>query len=230
MVVLNMFENEPEPRTKSERTRARIRDAAIASFVEHGYADTTMRSIADAARVSAGNAYYYFPSKTHLVQELYVRVQRDHAARARPRLEEERELVDRLRIVFETGLEAIRPYQHVAPGFLTAMIPPDSPLNPLAAESASARDMTVSLFREAVDGARHRLPDDIAGPLPGALFVVHLALVLRWTYDTTSGQRSTQRLLDVGLRMLSLALPFVRMPGIHAAARELLALVAEVRS
>ena len=225
-----MFESDDVPLTKSERTRMSIRDAAIASFIEHGYADTTMRAIAEAAGVSVSNAYYYYPSKTHLVQELYVRVQHEHAALAAPLLNGTTGLVERLRAVFETGLVAVGPYRHVAPGFLTAMIPPDSALNPLSAESDAARELTVSLFRDAVDGAQHRLPDDIARSLPEALFVGYLAMVLRWTYDSSPDAVSTTRMLNAGLRMLALALPFVRVPGIHAAARELLTLMSEVRS
>jgi len=225
-----MFETESNGLTKSDYTRAKIRDAAIASFIAHGYADTTMRAIAESAGVSASNAYYYFPSKSHLVQELYVRVQQEHAALARPLLAQQTALVDRLRVVFETGLQAVAPYHHVAPGFLTAMVPPDSPLNPLSDESGGARDMTVSLFREAIDGAQHRLPADVSGPLPQALFVGYLALVLRWTYDRAADKKQTRLLLAAGLRLLSVALPFVRVPGIHAVAREMLTLVAKVRS
>ncbi|MEV4667451.1 TetR/AcrR family transcriptional regulator [Microbacterium sp. LWO12-1.2] len=224
-----MFENDA-PESKSTRTRNRISAAAIESFIERGYADTTMRLIAEKADVSVGNAYYYFPSKNHLVQDLYVRVQREHAETAHGLLAEQRGLVDRLRIVFETGLAALIPYQSSAPGFLSAMIAPDSPINPLSAESEPARDMTVALFREAVEGAQHRLPADIAELLPQALFVSYLALVLRWTYDGSPDQEKTTQMLDAGLRLLAIALPFVRMPGVHGTMRELLRLVTEVRS
>lgn len=224
-----MFETEV-PESKATRTRARISQAAIESFIERGYSDTTMRLIADKAGVSVGNAYYYFPSKNHLVQELYVRVQHEHAALALPRLNDTTGLVDRLRVVFETGIAAVTPYRHVAPGFLTAMIPPDSPLNPLAEDSTPSREMTITLFREAVDGAQHRLPADIATLLPQALFVSYLALLLRWTYDASAAQRPTSLMLDAGLRVLTLTLPFARVPGIHTALRELLTLVTEVRS
>ncbi|MBO9626749.1 MAG: TetR family transcriptional regulator [Microbacterium sp.] len=224
-----MFENEA-PTPKSARTRARISDAAIASFLERGYADTTMRLIAETAGVSVGNAYYYFPSKDHLVQELYVRVQREHGDAARTALARERGLVDRLRAVVDTGLATLQPYRSASSGFLTAMISPDSPINPLSRESGAARELTVELFREAVDGAPHRLPDDIARLLPDALFIAYLAIVLRWTYDSSTAQRDTTRLADAGFRLLAVALPFVRVPGLHTAARELLTLVAEVRA
>jgi len=216
--------------SKSDRTRARISAAAIELFTTRGYTDTTMRSIAEQAGVSTGNAYYYFPSKDHLVQALYEQVQREHQHLARERLAGEHGLVERLRIVYTSGLDALGPYRAVAPGFLTAMIPPDSPLNPLSAESSPARDTTVALFRDAVDGAQHRLPADVIAPLPDALLVAHLAIVLRWTYDRSPEQTRTRSLLDSGLRLLGLALPFVRVPGVHAAARELLTHVAEVRS
>ncbi|PRB11485.1 MULTISPECIES: TetR/AcrR family transcriptional regulator [unclassified Microbacterium] len=224
-----MFETEA-PMSKSARTKARISAAAVESFTERGYAETTMRLIAEKAGVSAGNAYYYFPSKDHLVQELYRRVQEEHATAARAALSGEHGLVDRLRLVLESGLSTLTPYQRSAAGFLTAMIPPDSPINPLAAESEEARAITIGLFREAIDGAQHRLPADVAALLPEALFVGYLALVLRWTYDTSPSHEQTTRLLDAGLRLLSVALPFVRVPGLHRATMQLLTLIAEVRS
>ena len=222
-----MFSSELTP--KAEQTRARIRAAAIASFIERGYPDTTIRLIAREAGVSVGNAYYYFPSKTHLVQELYEQVQQDHARVAVPLLAGVGGLVDRLRIVFETGLQTLEPYQRVAPGFLSAMIAPDSPINPLSRESSGAREMTIGLFRRAVDGAEHRLPDDIAKRLPDALFVAFLGLIVRWTYDEDDHAR-TRRLLDTALKLLAVALPFVRVPGVRGVARDLLDQIAEVRA
>jgi len=176
------------------------------------------------------NAYYYFPSKTHLVQELYEQVQRDHSEIAAPLLDSASSLVDRLRIVLETGLENLEPYRRVAPGFLSAMIAPDSPINPLSRESSPARNLTLDLLRLSVSGAQHRLPDDIAERLPDAVFVAYLGLVLRWTYDDSDGQARTQRLLDTALKVLAVALPFARMPGVHGVTRDLLDQVAEVRA
>lgn len=214
---------------KAAATKARIREAAMVSFVARGYPETTIRLIAKEAGVSIGNAYYYFPSKEHLVQELYEQVQRDHGARARPLLEATPGLVDRLRIFFETGLEAVGAYRRVAPGFLSAMVSPDSPINPLSAESSSARDLTVGLLREVVAGSSHRLPEDIAQRMPEALFPAYLALVLRWTYDGSPAQAKTRRLLDTGLRLFAVALPFLRVPGVRGVTRDLLDQLADVR-
>jgi AcrR family transcriptional regulator len=214
---------------KAEATKARIREAAMASFIERGYPDTTIRLIAKEAGVSVGNAYYYFPSKEHLVQELYEQVQHDHARVARPRLDGITGLTERLRVFFETGLATIGSYRRVAPGFLSAMVSPDSPINPLSAESSPARELTVGLLRETVHGATHRLPADIAERLPDALFPAYLALILRWTYDESPEQVKTTRLLDTGLKLFAVALPFLRMPGVRGVTRDLLDQIADVQ-
>ncbi|MGN8025884.1 TetR family transcriptional regulator [Microbacterium sp. 22242] len=214
---------------KAAATKARIRAAAMASFVERGYPDTTIRLIAAEAGVSVGNAYYYFPSKEHLVQELYEQVQYEHGVAARPRLEGMTALVDRLRVFFETGLETVGPYREVAPGFLSAMVSPGSPINPLSVASSPARGMTIGLLREVVDGSSHRLPDDIAERLPEAIFPAYLALILRWTYDGSQGQATTARLLDTGLTLFAVALPFLRVPGVRGVTKELLDQIADVR-
>ena len=48
--------------------RARIRDAALAHFAEHGFAGASLRSIAEAANVSAGLVRHHFGSKEGLRQ------------------------------------------------------------------------------------------------------------------------------------------------------------------
>lgn len=226
-----MFENTTDaPRTKSERTRARIRDTALASFRERGYDETTVRLIAQEAGISLGNAYYYFPTKNHLVQELYVEVQREHRAAAELLLGESTDLIDRLGVVYRTGLATLEPFHRFAPGFLSAAVSPKSPINPLAAESTEARDLAVGLFDEAVAGARHSLPDDLARSLPEVFWLGYLLLALFWVYDSSPGQERTLRLLDRGLKLLAIALPLVKLPLLRKPLRELVELIGEVRA
>ena len=67
---------------RGEQTRQLIRDTAMRLFRERGYAQTTMRAIAQEAGVAVGNAYYYFGSKDHLIQEFYAQSQVEHRAAA----------------------------------------------------------------------------------------------------------------------------------------------------
>jgi len=222
--------DEAERMTKGERTRALIRETALRSFRERGYDDTTIRLIAQEAGVSVGNASHYFPTKSHLVQELYLDVQQGHRTAAAELLPGTTDLVERLRIAYGTGLDGLAPFHRFAPGFLAAAVSPRSPINPLSADSSPALEIVAALFRDVVDGARHGLPTDIARALPDALVLGHLLLALFWVYDRSPGQRRTRRLLDRGLKLLALALPLARLPLLRAPLREALDLIGEVRA
>lgn len=217
--------------TKSERTRGQLRDIALRSFRERGYDATTIRLIAQEAGVSVGTTHYHFASKNHLVQELYLDVQEKHRDAAEPELASSTDLIDRLAIVYRTGLDQLTPYHPFAPEFLSAAVSPRSPINPLSEESAPALRIVEGLFREAVDGASGPgLPDEFRTSLPDALVLGHLLLALFWVYDRSPGQQRTRTLLDRGLKLLRLALPLTRMPLLRKPLRELLDLVAQVKA
>lgn len=216
--------------TKSERTRGALREIALRSFRERGYDATTIRRIADEAGVSVGTTNYHFASKHQLVQELYLEVETGHRDAALPALEGVDDLIDRLRIVYTTGLAQLTPYHAHAGEFLAAAVSPRSEINPLSGESAAARDIPEALFARAVSGARHGLPDQIAAGLPQALFLAHLLLALFWVYDGSPDQQRTRRLLDRGLGLLRLALPLAKLPLVRRPVVELLDLIGEVRS
>ncbi|WIB68881.1 TetR family transcriptional regulator [Curtobacterium sp. MCBD17_035] len=220
-----MFENE-DRESKRSRTRAHIREVALRSLRERGYDGTTMRGIATDAGLSVGNAYYHFPTKDHLVQELYVDVQQEHRAVALPQLAVEDDLTARVGIVVRTGLANLRGYHAIAPQFLAAAMAPGSPINPLSTESSAARDLVLGLFREAVDAARQQLPRDLAGDLPIALWTGYLLLTLFWTYDTSAEQARTARLVDAMLRVLRFALPMLRIRPFRSAVTEIVGIVA----
>jgi AcrR family transcriptional regulator len=222
--------NFEEAQSKGERTRELIRQTALRSFRERGYEETTVRLIAQETGVSLGSTNYHFPSKNHLVQELYLEVMGEFRTTVTERVAKADDLIPRLRIAFETGIEVLQPYHGFAPGFLSAAMSPKSPINPLSGESEPALAEAIAAFREVVDGSRHRLPADIAAALPDVLIIAYLLLALFFTYDRSPGQRHTHRLLDRALSLLALALPLVRLPALRRPIRELLELVAEVRS
>jgi AcrR family transcriptional regulator len=216
---------------KGERTRQRIRTAALRSFRENGYDATTVRRIADELGMSVGATNYHFPSKNHLIQELYLDVQVAHREAAEPLLADEGRLIERLRIVFSTGLDQLTPYHAHAGEFLSAAVSPRSPINPLAPESAPAFAIVEALFAEAVNGAAgNAVPEDIRSLLPRALALAHLLLALFWVYDNSDGQRRTRNLLDRGLKLFGTLLPMARLPLLRGAMRETLAHVSDIRA
>ena len=59
----------PAHTRRGEETRALILETALALFREHGYGDTTMRTIAQHAGVALGNAYYIL-ARAYIAAEL----------------------------------------------------------------------------------------------------------------------------------------------------------------
>ena len=55
---------------RSERSRRQLLDAALHLFAHRGYRATTVRDIADAAKVSTGNVYHHFPDKETIFRTL----------------------------------------------------------------------------------------------------------------------------------------------------------------
>ena len=55
---------------KSERSRVAILDAALRLFSKQGYRGTSIRDIAEEARVSTGNVYHHFADKEALFRTL----------------------------------------------------------------------------------------------------------------------------------------------------------------
>ena len=224
---LNVFKNDEMVGSKAQRTRELIRGVALRSFRDVGFDATTMRSVAEGAGVSLGNAYYYFPTKNHLVQELYIEVQEAHRDAVEPLLADTTDLVERLRIVYQEGLAQLAPFHQYAAGFLSAMIAPNSPLNPLSEESLPARQITIGLFREAITGAKNPPPAEFHDRMPNALWLSYLLLSLYWSYDHSNNQQRTHRLLTQGLRLLKVAMPAIRTPLLRAPVRSMLDLVTE---
>jgi AcrR family transcriptional regulator len=229
---MGMYQTDPtlNPSTKRERTRALIRDVALQSFRARGYDATTIRLIADEAGISVGTTNYHFASKNDLVQELYLDVQLAHRDAVTPMLATTDDLVERLGLVFRTGLAELEPYHRFAPEFLSAAMSPRSSVNPLSEESTPSREVVVGVFREAVTDAKKTLPAEFEEALPSALMIAHLLLALFWVYDSSPERARTHRLLDGGLRVLRLSLPLLRIRALRAPLRELLNLVAEVRA
>lgn len=55
---------------RTERSRARILDAALELFAHQGYRGTNVREIAGRAGVSTGNVYHHFPDKESIFRTL----------------------------------------------------------------------------------------------------------------------------------------------------------------
>jgi AcrR family transcriptional regulator len=214
----------------SDDTRFLVRSTALRLFRERGYAATTMRAIAQEAGVSTGIAYYHFESKDHLVQELYLDVNREHVRRAQSVLDGGGDLAERLRGVLLAGVDAFAEYHAFGGEFITVAIRPGSAASPFSADSAEARSLSEGLFAELVAGAQPAVPSVLREELPGLLWLVQLGVTLFWVYDASDAQRRTRTLVNGLAPLLGRLVRLTRLPVLRGAAEDVLALVRAVRA
>ncbi|MET7419589.1 TetR family transcriptional regulator [Dactylosporangium sp. NPDC005555] len=213
-----------ESTAKGEQTRRLIVDTAVRLFGEQGYDKTTMRAIAAAAGVSVGNAYYYFPSKNHLVQAFYTTVQDAHDEACRHALATPGPFVDRLRAALLTGVEAMAPYHGFAGSFFKTAAEPGSPVSPFSADSAPTRERSVRMFRSVVDGATTKIDPELRAELPELLWLAQMGITLYWVHDTSPGQTKTRLLVERSTPLIDRLVGMSRFRVFQPVVREALSL------
>lgn len=181
---------------KGERTRQLILETALESFQAKGYDATTMRGIAKQAGLSVGNAYYYFPSKEHIVQAFYGRIAEDAILACSPVLDEEQAFAKRLRGVLRRKLEVIEPYHRFSGAIAAAALDPKSPISPFSSESSPVRAAVIAFYERLVEGSKERIHKELRPELPEMLWLVGEGLALYWVYDESPGRERTLEMID----------------------------------
>ena len=196
---------------KSDETRARILEAALAVFRERGFSSATMREIAAHAKVAVGAAYYYFDSKDAIVMAFYERTQREMGPAIEEKLAACTSLQERLRCVIGYKFEYFSPNRKLLAA-LSAHSDPRHPLSPFSEHTAKIREEDIAHFLRAVEDSKVKLPRRIKPYLPRLLWMYQMGLILYWVYDNSPKQRRTGMLFDKSLQMILLLLRFANLP------------------
>ena len=213
---------------RGEQTKALILETALKMFRERGYEETTMRAVADKAGVSLGNAYYYFGSKEHLIQDFYHRTHEEHVAAARPALEKESSLKARLLEVIRLKISTLRPYHQFAGVLFKTAADPRSPLNPFSDDSDRVRGDSIRLFEEMVENSKARIPKDLRAELPYLLWLYHMGIILFWIHDSSHNHARTYRLIDHTVDLVDKLISLASNPLMRPLRKKALRLIAEL--
>jgi AcrR family transcriptional regulator len=219
---LNMFNDAHVGATTSrrsvgERTKGLIFEKALELFRSRGYQVTTMRDIAQAAKVATGAAYYYFPSKEAIVSAYYEQVQASHAAKVREELAGKEELGERLASVLHSKLEILKDDRKFLGALFRYTGEPGHPLSVFEKGTEARRKQSVQIFRETLGGSE--LGAEWNELFPWGLWLAHLGMILYFIHDESEAQAKTHRLVDRFVEMLvglveltnsALARPFVK--------------------
>jgi AcrR family transcriptional regulator len=218
----------PKETPKSEETRARIFEAALALFREEGFDRATMRDIAARAEVSTGAAYYYYASKDAIVMDFYDQSCAAMQPQAEAAVEEAKGLEERLRLSIAAKLEYFAPNRGVLRALLRNGADPKHPLSPFSAETKVIRDADIALFQRILVDCGVRIPRDLEPHLPGVLWFFQMGVILFWVVDESPAQAKTARLLELSTMSVAAlirlsALPLMR--PVRKTAIELIQLV-----
>jgi AcrR family transcriptional regulator len=197
---------------KAEATRERILEAAIALFGQKGYAQTTMREIAQAAGCSLGLAYRYFETKDAMVLALYERmveelVQEVEALPAQT-------LGRRWALAERADLARLAPHRETLSGLFSAGLSPSSPVQVLGETTRPLRRRMHALFAQLLAGAKDAPKASLHAPLTTLFYAAHLLLVLFWLQDRTGDQRATAALIAFGEEMIGRLPLLLKLPWV----------------
>ena len=215
---------------KAERTRAAILESALSLFRERGFEATTMRDVARRAGVSAGNAYYYFASKDHLVQGFYAESHADHLAACEEALARTTDFKERLLAVFTTKLETSEPYHRFSGQLFKVAADPQSPLHPFSEASRPVREESIALMARVLDGAKLKVPADLRAELPYLLWLHLMGIVLFWIHDESPERRRSHRLAERTATLVAKLVTLASNPLLRPLRKLGLDLLAELRS
>ena len=225
----------PEPETgatptKGQLTRERIYACALELFASNGYEKTTMRMIAERAKVNVALSYHYFPSKEHLVFEFYRNFTRDFIRQSAPVIAASARLETRLVGVVETMFTTAQPYHSFAGSLFATAASPASPLNPFSSDFTEIRDSGIELFRRVIDGCVPRVPAEVAAELPFLLWLFDLSMMYCWMHDHSAQQEKARTILRQSARLLAGLVRLSSSPGAGRFRRQLLSLSRLIRT
>ncbi|WP_345560993.1 TetR/AcrR family transcriptional regulator [Nonomuraea rosea] len=214
----------------SESTREVIVETALRLFRERGFDATTMRAIAAEAGVSVGNAYYYFSGKEALIQAYYDRAQAEHEQACRALLAEESSFAARLSGVLREWVRVSEPYHEFAVKFYKHAAEPTNPLSPFSDQSSPAREASIAIYRQVVEGSRDRMNAELREELPDLLWLLSMGMVLFWVHDTSPGCTRTYRLIEATVPLVDRLVGLSHLPGLRGITKDFIAVVHELRA
>lgn len=185
--------------TRSEDTRARILDAARGVFATYGYAAGTTNRIADAAGMSVGSLYQYFPNKDAILVELV----RAHVADGTNEILGAALAIDADDADLEPLVRAAVTAMvrvHAGDRRLHQVLFEESPRPPsLLAELAALEDGVVALVAERLSTTHPDLADPV---LPARIVVVTIESLV---HRLVANERplDTDRFIDEATRMVA---------------------------
>ncbi len=196
------------PQERSRHTREKILTTSLRLFKKKGFDETSMRDIAEEAGLALGGAYYYFRTKDELVLAFYARTQeeaeeRNEQTRARTTRFEER-FADI--VVFKLG--QLAPYRKLVTVLARNAADPRKKLSPFSPETSEIRNRSILVVERALDGSDIKVQRSLRPYLPRLFWIFQMGIIFYWVHDHSRNQERTEKLLELGLKIV---IPLIRL-------------------
>lgn len=197
-------------REKGRATREHILDTALKLFRKRGFERTTMRDIAQAAGLSLGAAYHYFPSKEALVRAYYEWMQEEHERLMEAAVVPGADLRTRLGTLLRTKLDLFRRDRKLLATLFGNLGDPSHPLSVFGEKTAALRERSVNQFTVVFE--ERDAPQALRPILGQALWLAHLGLFLFFIHDSSPKQVRTQKLVEAIVDLTASGVPLLTHP------------------
>ncbi len=144
-------------------------------------------------------------------------------------LDAEVDFAARLRGVLLAWLGVAAPYHTFAGKFFKIAAEPTSPLSPFSPQSAPAREASIGIFREVLDGSRIKVDAELRQQLPELLWLLHMGVVLFWVHDQSPGAAATSTLIKRTVPLVDRLIGLSRLRVLRPITRDVVRLIDEVR-
>lgn len=171
--------------SKSGQTKQKLYLVARRQFQQKGYETTTMRAIADEAKLALGSAYYYFKSKEEFLIQLYSEFLEELQQKIEPMIIKARSPRRKLEIILENFLDLLIESRNLA-------------LPLLQIKNQKARQVIQQMTTEKLAQAFEK---DVPIQRLTLTWFYTLGLFYYWSKDESAEQKETRK-------FLSLSFPF----------------------
>ncbi len=214
-----------EKGSKSKETKQKILTVALRLFVEKGYEKSTMREIASQAQLAPGAAYYYFPSKDHIIFHYYTQCHEDHLDLADEILSKETSLEKRISGVVKANIQVAQPYHEISRILFKTAADPTHPLSPFSEQSRTLRDKDTAVFQQVIQGGDTRVPEQYIERLPRLLWLYKMGIVLYWIFDKSENQKMTFELIEQTSALIVKLIKISKLPVLQSLVNQMVTMI-----
>jgi AcrR family transcriptional regulator len=213
---------------KSDLTKAHIQRCAFELFQSKGFDSTTMRDVAEAAKMSLGSTYYYFNTKEELVLSFYVDSCADFQAIAQEEISKTKNFETRLINILQKRLLQLHPHRTSYGALARAALNPESTISPFGEETIETRLSAMRIFEDTLIGSNLKIANTIKEQVIVLLWLFHLGILFFWLHDRSKDQAKTTLLIKKSVPLLSKSLKISSLPVVRSIIKPVLDLITEL--